>query len=96
MNWIKLSGFAMATAVALAALADSVLVVGPALLGHGVAPWRDSAQPRIQAGVSGPSFCHRLSRAYRDNPNFKIPPYCQDSVWFQGVLPPPGDAPPSP
>jgi hypothetical protein len=41
---------AAAGAVGMAVLAGALLIVGPALPGHGVAPWLISAHPRVQAG----------------------------------------------
>jgi hypothetical protein len=56
-----------------------------------------SAPPRAQAIVAVPSYCHRLARAYSNNPNVRVPMYCMDSMWMLGVLPRgyvPHDAPP--
>ena len=101
---------AAAGAVGMAAIAGAVLIVGPALLGHGVAPWWMSAHPRIQAVDT----CAIAARRYRDDLNYEPPPGCLHTSWFQGSdghwdrplpadwpsqrQPPsaPGDAPPPP
>jgi hypothetical protein len=116
MNWTKLSGVARATMVAALiaapALAGVVLLVGPALPGHVVAPWV-SAQPHIQA-IGGADPCAIAARRYRDDLNYVPPAGCWKTAWLQGSdghwriqlpgdwhsqrQPPgaPGDAPPPP
>jgi hypothetical protein len=105
MNWTKLSAFArttiaavLTTAVGAAALAGAVLIVGPALSGHVVAPWWVSAQPRMQAigGGVGPPACFVHARRYRANPAYVPPTWCLNTAWFRGLPPPPGEAPPPP
>ena len=71
---------AAAGAVGMAVLAGALLIVGPALLGHGVGPWWISAHPRIQAVDT----CAIAARRYRDDLNFQIPPSCVNSDWFRG------------
>jgi len=101
---------AAAGAVGMAVLAGALLIVGPALLGHGVGPWWISAHPRIQAVDT----CAIAARRYRDDLNYEPPPGCLHRSWFQGSdghwdrplpgdwhsqrQPPgaPGDAPPPP
>jgi hypothetical protein len=73
-------------------VAPAVLVVGPALPGHVVAPLWVSAQPRIQA--TGIGECNKAARLYRINPDTEIPPGCVNRGGFKGLLPPPGDTPP--
>jgi hypothetical protein len=102
MFWTKLSGLAtaMATAariatagaVGMAALAGAVLIVGPALPGHVVAPWWVSAQPSTQAIGWVPNICTGPRIYYQKHPNDVPPPYCQGTAWYHGS-PPPGDAP---
>ena len=102
MNWTKLSAFArttiaavLTTAVGAAALAGALLVVGPALPVHGVAPW-DSAQPRVQAiGPVIPPPCLIAAHRYRHDPDYVPTPKCLNSKFFRD-LQPPGDAPPPP
>jgi len=105
MNWTKLSAFTRATmaavlttAVGAAALAGALLIVGPALPGHVVAPWWVSAQPRIQAigGGVGPPACFVHARRYRANPAYVPPTWCLNTAWFRGLPSPPGEAPPPP
>jgi hypothetical protein len=57
---------AAAGAVGMAVLAGALLIVGPALLGHGVAPWLISAHPRVQAA---PTVRAIAARRYRDDLN---------------------------
>jgi hypothetical protein len=70
------------------------LVVAPTLSVNVVAPWWDSAQPRIQAISIGE--CNRLAQLYRINPDTPVPPGCMNRGHFKGLLPPPGDTPPPP
>ena len=118
MDWTKLSGVAaMAAALiravtvgaaGMAALVGAVLIVGPALPGHVVAPWWVSSRPQIQAETN---VCYVAARHYRNNFNYEPPPWCWNSSWFKGSdghwdrpLPPhqqqgqrpPPDAPPPP
>ena len=85
---------AAAGAVGMAALAGAVLMVGPALPGHGI-PWWDSAQPRIQAVVVVVPKCKREARHYRRDPDYVPLERCLNSRYFQGLTPP-SDAPPPP
>jgi hypothetical protein len=71
---------AAAGAVGTAALAGAVLIVGPALPGHVVAPRWVFPQPQIQAG----NFCELAARRYRDDLNFEPPASCWKTDWFRG------------
>ena len=71
---------AAAGAVGMAVLAGALLIVGPALLGHGVAPWWISAHPRVQAA---PNVCAIAARRYRDDLNYEPPPGCLHTSWFR-------------
>ena len=70
---------AAAGAVGMAVLAGALLIVGPALLGHGVGPWWISAHPRIQAVDT----CAIAARRYRDDLNFDPPASCWKTDWFR-------------
>jgi hypothetical protein len=72
---------AAAGAVGMAVLAGALLIVGPALLGHGVGPWLISAHPRVQAA---PNVCAIAARRYRDDLNYEPPPGCLHTSWFRG------------
>ena len=81
--WLRTTRAVNAGAVGIAALAGAVLIVGPALPGHVVAPWWISAQPHIQA-IGGADPCAIAARRYRDDLNYSPPPGCLKTAWFQG------------
>jgi hypothetical protein len=100
--WLCTIRAVLAGAVGMAVLAGALLIVGPALPGHVVAPWWVSAQPHIQAvGPVIPPPCLIAAHRYRHEPDYVPPPKCLNSKFFRDlqpsseVSPPPGDALPS-
>jgi len=94
--WLRTVRAVLAGAVGMAALAGAVLIVGPALPGHVVAPWWVSAQPRIQAiGPVIPPPCLIAAHRYRHDPDYVPTPKCLNSKFFRD-LQTPGEAPPPP
>lgn len=93
-RWLRtMRGAVTLGAVGVAALAGAVLIVGPALLGHGGAPWWVSAQPHIHAIGFGGNICDGSRAYYRSHPYYVPPPFCQGTAWYHGS-PPPGEPPP--